>query len=202
MQPHPKLGMLSLAALPVGVRALSVLTVSPMKFRPIKFRTFILPLALAAGLVLVLGVGLLGGLALRTPLYLLDRGGQSIPEAFQFVPKQSALVASVLARPDRLAQLWDYLADPKQRPTLRTDRERLERAMLAQTGLTYERDLQPWLGEEITVASGHSRPGSRSQQRPSTGVFGGPVLSGCGFGPIDLGIVLAKSSLGWRSPCL
>ncbi len=152
MQPHPTLGMLSLAALPVGVRALSVLTVSPMKFRPIKFRTFILPLALAAGLVLVLGVGLLGGLALRNPLYLLDRGGQSIPEAFQFVPKQSALVASVLARPDRLAQLWDYLADPRQRPTLRTDRERLERAMLAQTGLSYERDLQPWLGEEITVA--------------------------------------------------
>ena len=152
MQPHPTLGMLSLATLPVWVRALSVLTVSPMKFRPIKFRTFILPLAIAAGLVLVLGVGLLGGLALRTPLYLLDRGGQAVPEALQFVPKQSALVASVLTRPDRLAQLWDYLAAPKQRQTLRADRERLERAMLAQTGLTYERDLQPWLGEEITVA--------------------------------------------------
>ncbi len=111
-----------------------------------------MPLALAAGLILVLGVGLLGGLALRTPLYLLDRGGQAVPEALQFVPRQSALVASVLARPDRLAQLWDYLAEPRRRQALRADRERLERAFLAQTGLTYERDIQPWLGEEITAA--------------------------------------------------
>lgn len=127
--------------------ALLVLTVAPMKFR-----TFIIPLALAAGLILVLGVGLLGGLALRTPLYLLDRGGQAVPEALQFVPKQSALVASVLARPDRLAQLWDYLAEPSRRQSLRADRERIERAFLAQTGLTYERDIRPWLGEEITAA--------------------------------------------------
>ncbi|QQE64830.1 hypothetical protein GFS31_15130 [Leptolyngbya sp. BL0902] len=132
--------------------ALSVLSVAPMKFRPITFRTFIIPLAVAAGLVLVLGVGLLGGLALRTPLYLLDRGGQAVPQAVQFVPKQSPWMASVLTRPDRLAQLWDYLATPKQRPSLRADRDRLERAVLAQTGLTYERDLRPWLGEEITVA--------------------------------------------------
>lgn len=152
MQPHPKLGMLSWVTPLVEGRALSVLAVSPMKFRPITFRTFILPVAIAAGLVLVLGVGLLGSLALRNPLYLLDRGGQSLPEAVQFVPKQSALVVSVLTRPDRLAQLWDYLAAPKQRPALRLDRERLERAMLAQTGLTYERDLQPWIGDEITVA--------------------------------------------------
>lgn len=131
---------------------LSVLSVAPMKFRPITFRTFIIPLAVAAGLVLVLGVGLLGGLALRTPLYLLDRGGQAVPQAVQFVPKQSPWMASVLTRPDRLAQLWDYLATPKQRPSLRADRDRLERAILAQTGLTYERDLLPWLGEEITVA--------------------------------------------------
>lgn len=117
-----------------------------------KFRTFILPLAIGAGLVLVLGIGLLGGLALRSPLYLLDRGGQATPEALQFVPKQSVLVASVLTRPDRLAQLWDYLADPKQRQALRADRERLERALLAQTGLTYEQDIQPWLGNELTAA--------------------------------------------------
>lgn len=102
--------------------------------------------------MLLLGIGLLGSLALRSPLYLLERGGQAVPEALQFVPKQSVLVASVLTRPDRLAQLWDYLADPKQRKTLRNDRERLERALLAQTGLTYEQDFQPWLGEELTAA--------------------------------------------------
>lgn len=117
-----------------------------------KFRTFILPLAIAAGLVLVVGLGLLGGFTLRSPLYLIDRGGQSVPEALQFVPKQSPWVASVLARPDRLAQLWEYLAAPKQRPTVKADLTNLERSLLANTGLVYARDIQPWLGDEVTTA--------------------------------------------------
>lgn len=117
-----------------------------------KFRTFILPLAIAAGLVLVVGLGLLGGFTLRSPLYLIDRGGQSVPEALQFVPKQSPWVASVLARPDRLAQLWEYLAAPKQRPAVKADLTNLERSLLANTGLVYARDIQPWLGEEVTTA--------------------------------------------------
>ncbi len=117
-----------------------------------KFRTFIVPLAVAAGLVLVVGMGLLGGFALRTPLYLIERGGQANPEALQFVPKQSPVVASVLARPDRLSQLWEYLAVPKLRQSIKADMAQIERILLANTGLSYERDLQPWLGEEITAA--------------------------------------------------
>jgi hypothetical protein len=117
-----------------------------------KFRTFIIPLAVAAGLVLVLGVGLLGGFALRTPLYLIDRGGQATPAALQFVPKQSPVVVSVLVRPDRLAQLWEYLAAPKLRQSIKRDMEQIERALLADTGLSYTRDIQPWLGDEITAA--------------------------------------------------
>ncbi|NJL46786.1 MAG: DUF3352 domain-containing protein [Leptolyngbyaceae cyanobacterium SM2_5_2] len=117
-----------------------------------KFRTFIVPLAVIAGLVLVVGLGLLGGFGLRTPLYLIERGGSANPAALQFVPKQSPVVASVLARPDRLSQLWEYLAKPKLRPGIKADMAQIERILLANTGLSYERDLQPWLGEEITVA--------------------------------------------------
>ncbi|MGF1571018.1 MAG: DUF3352 domain-containing protein [Nodosilinea sp.] len=117
-----------------------------------KFRTFIIPLAVAAGLVLVLGLGLLGGLVARAPLYLIERGGQSTPLALQFVPKQSPLVASVLTRPDRLAQLWAYRTAPKLRQEAQRDIEQIERTLLADTGLVYDRDIQPWLGEEITAA--------------------------------------------------
>ncbi len=117
-----------------------------------KFRTFIRPLAVVAGLVLVVGLGLLGRLTLNTPLYLIDRGGQAQPQALQFVPKQSTLVASVLVRPDRLADLWEYLAAPRARQGVRRDQERLEQLFLANTGLSYSRDIQPWLGEEVTAA--------------------------------------------------
>ena len=117
-----------------------------------KFRSFIRPLALVAGLLLVLGLGLLGRLTLNTPLYLIERGGQAQPLALQFVPKQSTVVASVLVRPDRLASLWDYLAAPRLRQATRRDQELIEQALLANTGLSYSRDLQPWLGEEVTAA--------------------------------------------------
>ncbi|MBD2114838.1 MULTISPECIES: DUF3352 domain-containing protein [Cyanophyceae] len=117
-----------------------------------KFRSFIRPLALAAGLVLVLGLGLLGRLTLNTPLYLIERGGQAQPLALQFVPKQSPIVASVLVRPDRLASLWEYLATPRLRQETRHDQELIEQALLANTGLSYSRDIQPWLGEEVTAA--------------------------------------------------
>jgi hypothetical protein len=117
-----------------------------------KFRSFIRPLALVAGLVLVVGLALLGRLTLNTPLYLLDRGGQGQPTALQFVPKQSTVVASVLVRPDRLANLWEYLAAPRLRPAVQQDQARIEQLLLANTGLTYSRDIQPWLGEEVTAA--------------------------------------------------
>ncbi len=117
-----------------------------------KFRSFIRPLAIAAGLVLVLGLGLLGRLTLNNPLYLIDHGGQAQPLALQFMPKQSTLVASVLVRPDRLATLWDYLAAPRLRQETRGDQERIEQLLLANTGLSYSRDIQPWLGEEVTAA--------------------------------------------------
>ncbi|MGF1516346.1 MAG: DUF3352 domain-containing protein [Nodosilinea sp.] len=117
-----------------------------------KFRSFIRPLAIAAGLALVLGLGLLGRLTLNTPMYLIERGGQAQPLALQFVPKQSPLVASVLVRPDRLATLWEYLAAPRLRQATRRDQERIEQLLLANTGLSYSRDIQPWLGEEVTAA--------------------------------------------------
>ncbi|MBD2107914.1 DUF3352 domain-containing protein [Nodosilinea sp. FACHB-13] len=117
-----------------------------------KFRSFIRPLAIVAGLVLVLGLGLLGRLTLNTPLYLIERGGQAQPLALQFVPKQSPIVASVLVRPDRLASLWEYLATPRLRQETRHDQELIEQALLANTGLSYSRDIQPWLGEEVTAA--------------------------------------------------
>ena len=84
-----------------------------------KFRTFITPLAVIGGLVFVVGLALLGGLLLRNPLALIEQGGLQTPTALQFVPKQSAVVASVLARPDRLTDVWEYLTAPELRQQTR-----------------------------------------------------------------------------------
>jgi hypothetical protein len=117
-----------------------------------KFRTFITPLAVVGGLFFVVGLALLGNLLLRNPLGLIEQGGLQNPTALQFVPKQSTVVASLLARPDRLADVWEFLAAPELRQQARQDIEQIEQTLLADTGLDYEQDILPWLGEDITAA--------------------------------------------------
>jgi hypothetical protein len=117
-----------------------------------KFRTFITPLAVVSGLVLIVGLALLGGLLLRNPLALIEQGGLKTPAALQFVPKQATVVASVLTRPDRLTDMWEYLTAPGLRQQTRRDIEQIEQTLLAGTGLDYKQDIVPWLGEEITAA--------------------------------------------------
>jgi hypothetical protein len=117
-----------------------------------KFRSFFTPLAAVAGLIFIVGMVLLGGLLLRNPLSLINEGGLPSATALQFVPKQSALVGSLLTRPDRLADVWEYLTAPNLRQGTRQDLEQIEQTLLAGTGLSYEEDILPWLGEEITVA--------------------------------------------------
>lgn len=114
-------------------------------------RRLIIPLVLAAGLVLMLALGR-WVVVWRAPLDLIARGGQAMPTTLQFVPKQSALVVSLLARPDRLADLWLHQASAGQRSQIKQELAWLEQLLLAPRGLSYQQDLQPWVGEEITAA--------------------------------------------------
>ncbi|MFM7325150.1 MAG: DUF3352 domain-containing protein [Nodosilinea sp.] len=116
-----------------------------------KRRRVIIALVIVVGLVLglILGRGWWGD---RRSLALLQGSRQPTPETLQFVPKQSPLVVSLLARPDRLAEVWLGLAQPKQRPQIKQELAWLEEVLLAGTGLSYQQDLQPWLGEETTLA--------------------------------------------------
>ena len=116
-----------------------------------KRRRVIIALVIVTGLVLGLVLGR-GGWAWRRSLTLLEGSRQTTPETLQFVPKQSPLVVSLLTRPDQLAELWLGLAKPRQRPKIKRELARLENLLLAGTGLSYEQDLQPWLGEEATLA--------------------------------------------------
>lgn len=109
-------------------------------------------IAILAGLVF--GIGLLGfwGLTAQSPRSLLSQGGQSVPTMAQFVPRQSPMMVSLLARPDRLWRLRQLFAPPRDRFRTRQEWQALTNTLQTWSGLDYATDLQPWLGDEVVVA--------------------------------------------------
>ena len=108
---------------------------------------------LAAGVVVLLltGIGGYYWLVRDSPLNLFQ-GGQTIPKAAMFVPKQAPVMASMLVNPNRLEALGLLVTLPGQRRQARTELNKLKTSLLANTSLDYRRDIQPWIGDEITVA--------------------------------------------------
>lgn len=109
---------------------------------------------LAAGVVVLLSIGI-GGyywLAAQSPLTLLQGGGVAEPTAAMFVPKQAPVMVSMLVNPDRLEGFGQVVTPPGERRRSRKELNQLKTSLLANTGLDYQRDIQPWLGDEITLA--------------------------------------------------
>ncbi|NEQ43553.1 MAG: DUF3352 domain-containing protein [Leptolyngbya sp. SIOISBB] len=117
-----------------------------------KSRTFYSAIALVAGFLLLVGVGGFWGLTAQNPRILLTQGGQEQPLAAQFVPRQSPLMISLLARPDRLWQLRQLLTPANQRFEARQEWQFLQRSLEDLVGWNYEADVRPWLDEEATFA--------------------------------------------------
>lgn len=124
-------------------------------------------LLISAVLVLLLaGIGGLIWIAAQSPLSVLaTRGGN--PAAAMFVPKQSPLIVSLLANPDRLRSFSLAAARPIARRRVRATFDRLEQNILGKTGLNYDQDIKPWLGNEITfavMAADYDRNSENGQQ--------------------------------------
>ncbi len=106
-------------------------------------------------LVMVLLLVAAGGgywLWINNPLALLGGSKTASPTAAMFIPKQAPLVASVLVNPDRLEAFRQLIANPSERRYTRSEAEQIKQSLLAKTGLDYTQDIQPWIGDEITVA--------------------------------------------------
>ncbi len=109
---------------------------------------------LIAGVLALLGLGA-GGfywLTTHTPLNLLAGGPTTTPAAAVFVSKQTPLLASMLVNPDRLEALRQVFASPEERSRSHAEFEQIKKSLLANTGLDYRRDIEPWIGDEITLA--------------------------------------------------
>lgn len=116
-----------------------------------KLRSFF---SILAGVVVVL-LSVAGGsfywILSQSPLGL-PLGGAANPSATIFVPKQTPVMVSLLANPDDLQIFAQVAAPAGQRRQAQVEVKRLERGLLANTGVDYDRDIKPWLGDEVTFA--------------------------------------------------
>jgi Protein of unknown function (DUF3352) len=119
---------------------------------PMKRRSFFS--VLTAVVVTCLLISLAGGgwLLAHSPLALLRGAPEPIPTAAMFVPKQAPLMAALLVNPDRVLALRQLLAHPGDRRQTRIELQQFQQGLLADADLNYEKDIKPWLGDELTLA--------------------------------------------------
>lgn len=116
-----------------------------------KLRSFFYFLAASVLVLLLVGGGGWLWLVARSPLPLLQ-GNHAAPKAAIFISRQAPVTASLLVNPDRLEALRQVIAAPANRRRSRAELNQLKQSLLARTELDYAQDIQPWLGEEITLA--------------------------------------------------
>ena len=117
-----------------------------------KLRSFFYFLIAGVLALLAMSAGGFYWLTTQTPLNLLAGGPITTPAAAVFVSKQAPLLASMLVNPDRLESLRQVFATPAERSRSHAEFEQIKKSLLANTGLDYSRDIQPWIGDEITFA--------------------------------------------------
>jgi len=74
------------------------------------------------------------------------------PQAAQFLPRRSPLVASFLVNPDQLTLAAKLATKPSDRRSLNQEITNLKAQLKQNWALDYDRDLKPWLGSEVTLA--------------------------------------------------
>lgn len=116
-----------------------------------KLRSFFYSLAAIVLVLVLISGGVFFWLVAHSPLTLLQ-GKPLAPSAAMFVPRQAPVMVSLLVNPDRLEAFRQVVAMPLTRRRSRAEFNQLRQSLLGSTGLNYQTDIQPWLGEEITFA--------------------------------------------------
>ena len=117
-----------------------------------KLRSFFYVLAAGATVLLSIAVAGWFWLTSQSPLNLLREGTTANPTAAIFVPRQAPAMASLLVNPDRLEAFRQLVARPVNRRQSRAELNQIKDSLLANSDINYQRDIQPWLGDEITLA--------------------------------------------------
>ncbi len=108
---------------------------------------------LAFAFVLVLaGVGGFLYLTANSPLALLSGGDRPIAAATAFIPADAPITLSLLTKPEKLVTLQQAITSPDQRQQAQREADQLKQSLLKNTGLAYDQDIEPWIGNELTFA--------------------------------------------------
>lgn len=117
-----------------------------------KLRSFFYALAAGATGLLLIAVAGFFWLTSQSPLNLLQQGVVANPTAAIFVPKQAPAMVSLLVNPGRLEAFRQLVARPIARRRSRAELNQIENSLLLNSDINYQRDIQPWLGDEISLA--------------------------------------------------
>lgn len=117
-----------------------------------KRSSFFYSLAASVAVLLLIGISGYYWIVSQSPLPLLRGGGTAEPAAAVFVSRQAPAMVSMLVNPDRLEGLRQLVTPLGERRRSRQELNQLKASFLANSGLDYRRDIQPWLGDEITLA--------------------------------------------------
>jgi hypothetical protein len=102
--------------------------------------------------LLALAGGSLYWILSASPLSLWRGGVTQGAVAPIFLPKQTPVMVSLLVNPDKLEAFSLSATSVNNRRQSHRELKDFEKSLLANTGLNYEQEIQPWLGEEITLA--------------------------------------------------
>jgi hypothetical protein len=117
-----------------------------MKIKPV-----FVGIAVLGALLLFLSLSTIAKVFAANPRDLLQ-GVKTQPEAVQLLPKKSPAFISFLAKPEKLGLFAQLAAKPSDRGDVRHELANLKQQLRQNWLLDYERDIQPWLDQEITLA--------------------------------------------------
>lgn len=129
-----------------------ILIILEAKSKPVKRNSFFITLGISVALLLLVNAITFSWIIGKSSLSLLAGGVTREPIASIFVSRQAPVMLSLLVNPERLESFSQYIASPANRRRSHQELKDLEKTLLANTGLNYDQEIQPWLGEEITLA--------------------------------------------------
>jgi hypothetical protein len=117
-----------------------------------KFRSFFWTLLIGAITLFLVVVASLGWIVTQSSINLLKGGVNTFPQAAIFLPKQAPAMLSLLTNPEKLNALRQVSLPLPHRQSDRREWQQWETDLLQPIGFDYQRDLKPWLGDELTLA--------------------------------------------------
>ncbi|TVR07080.1 MAG: DUF3352 domain-containing protein, partial [Phormidium sp. GEM2.Bin31] len=94
---------------------------------------------------MIVGGGVVYGLLSRRPVNL------SLIVGAELVPEEALMAASISTNSGQWQRLQDY-GTPESQALFQEQLEAIETNLLANSDVTYEEDIAPWVGDRITLA--------------------------------------------------